>query len=243
MKLKIILISLSLCLLLFAGYWGCVDVSSSGPGIPNPISDFRFIYSDPALPTVTISIAEGPGSTAYSDLSAGTFGTATAYTRYLAGVKNLFLKVSGAPVDPDTAVLSFSADERGTVIVVPRDSVAKIRFIKLSDRYVFAAPGKSDTTLIRFLNVNASRDTVDVVQFKSSSPSRTVVVDNLRFGKVSSFLKVAKDTTVSFYVTKYNSTVASGTDTITVTGASNTQYTVIANDSLSRVGFKLFQDN
>lgn len=224
------------------GYWGCVEIPSEGQTAPNYISEFRFIYTDPALPTVTVHYADGPSFTTFNDLPAGTFGMSSAYFTFFAGGKKILIDVGGAAVDPDTSSLTFSPDERGTVVVVPRDTVTKVRFLKLSERYIFAPTiGINDTTLLHFVNAVASRDTIDVRQ-DSSSVIRSVI-DNLRFSQASSFIKVPKDSTFRFWVTKYNSTTARGTDTITVTGASNTQYTIVAYDTLARVRFTRFQDN
>lgn len=244
MKVKKLMISAALCLVLGAWYWGCVELPSTGPPPTQAIAQFKFIYADPALITLLVSIADGPNFTAYTDLPPDSFGKASAYSTFFAGSKKLFLKSGGAPVDPETSVVSFDADQRGTVLVVPRDPLTQVRFLKLSERYVYATPGQADSALVRFVNCVASRDTIDVRRDSSSRVNLSnPAADNLRFGRVSSFIKIPKDSTIRFWVTKYNSTAARGTDTISVVGASNKEYTVVAYDSLTRARFVRFDDN
>jgi len=244
MKVKTLMISSVLCLVLGAWYWGCVELPSSAPPFTPAIAQFRFMYADPALITLLVSMADGPNFTAYTDLPADSFGKASTYSQFFAGSKKLFLKSGGVPVDPETSVISFDPDQRGTVLVVPRDPVTQVRFLKLSERSVNATPGQADSARVRFVNCVASRDTIDVRRDSSSRLSLSnPAVNDLRFGRVSSFLKIPKDSTMRFWVTQYNSTVAPGADTITIVGASNKEYTVVAFDSLSRARFVRFDDD
>ena len=98
----------------------CVDIPDSGPAIPNYNSQFRFIYLVPSLPTLTVSMAPGPAFSQFTDLTPGNFGSLSTYQTFSAGAKKMLVKAGGNAVDADTATLSFGADQRGTVAVVPR---------------------------------------------------------------------------------------------------------------------------
>ena len=229
-------------------YLGCVDIPSEGHTPPDQNSSVRIIYLDPALPTATITMAPGPDFTSFSDLPLGTYGLASPYTTLLAGAKRLLIK----GVDPDTSVITFGVDQRGTMFVLPRHPDVN-RFTFTSERFTFptATVGIEDTTLVRFLNTIArsSTDTVDVVvdvmQFTTVTPPPPVT--GLAFGALSSFINVAKDSVVNFYLTRSGSTTEVLTDTITVTGQSHKEFTIIAHDTIDvatgKVRFTSFENN
>lgn len=229
----------SLVSIVLIGFSSCVELPESEPPRRDATADVRVVYLDPSLPsTVTIRMAAGPTFTTFTNLPTETYANPNAvYRTYPAGAKRLLLVDGSTPVDPDTTSLTFETDQRGTLYVIPKAAGTTTRFVWLSERYVFALPGIKDTARVRVMNAIASFDTIDVQQVSASFP----IVDNLRFGRSSSFVKVAAGTTARFYLTHYTSSTAQG-DTVTVVGASNKQYTIVAYDSLSAAKFVLFEE-
>ena len=243
--------------LLVVVYIGCVDIPSEGHTPPDQNSSVRIIYLDPTLATATVSIASVPVLPdtvfRFSDFDTGNYGTAGPYKTIPSGGKAAFVK----NVDPDLReafVGTFGVDVRGTFFLLPRPSLSMPRFSFASERNTFASPGRGDATLVNFMNTVARRsaDTVDVqldiLQFETIDTNVVTdnAVNNLSFGAVSSFVAVPAGSTVSFYATTSDSaTVLS--DTISITGASNRQFTIVAHDTIDaatgKVRFTSFEDN
>jgi hypothetical protein len=237
-RMQLPLIGLSALLVTLVG---CVEIPDTGPPIPDYQSEFRFIYLDPSLPTSSISLAEG-SSTAFRELPPGTYGIASGYTTFPSGAKRMFIKSGGVPIDPDTSVVSFAPDQRGGVVVVPRQTGVS-RFLVLGERYVFAAPGKNDSTLVRFVNGVAGGDTIDVRRIAGTAGVVSILADNLRFGRSSPLFSIAAGETVRFFVTRATGSSAGVSDTLVVNAVSRKQFTIVAYDSISRLQFVSFEDN
>jgi hypothetical protein len=231
-------------------YSGCVDIPSEGHTPPDQNSSVRILYLDPTLATATITAAPGPDFTSFSDISTGAYGTASTYLTIPAGGKKLLVK----GVDSDTSVITFGVDQRGTMFLLPRPAVSMPRFSFAIERFTFASTGRADTTLVKFMNTVArgSSDTVDVqldiLQFETIDTNVVTgnAVNNLSFGAFSSFVAVPAGSTVSFYATTSDSTTVLS-DTISIIGASNRQFTVVAHDTIDaangKVRFTSFEDN
>ena len=239
---------------LLASYVGCVEIPSEGQPLPDFKAEVRIFYLDPMANPATVSISPipvAPSTTvSFEDLPSGAFGDATAYMVLPAGDKFLMLK----GFDPDTSVLSLAADQHGSLLVLPRPDVTFDRFRYINERYSFVVTGISDTSRVRFVNTIARRssDTTDVsVDVKrratvDTTIVETTVVSNLAFGGVSSFVRVPGGETVDFYMTRAGASVSIG-DTLTITGASNRDFTIVAYDTIDatsgKVRFTSFQDN
>jgi hypothetical protein len=239
MKVRPVL--LVMCVGIAAIMSSCVELPDDGQPVPDYTSQYRFVYLDPSYSTITVSMASGPTFASFVDLPSGVFGQSSAYTTFPAGSKRMFIKVGGVLVDPDTSSLSFLTDERGTVFVVPRDAVNGLRFVRAGERYTFGSVGIADSAIVRFSNCVAGGDTVDVWRLRPGSPP-SLVADNLRFGRLSTFSRVPRDSSWGFYITRYNSATAVLSDTLSITGVSGKQYSVAVFDSLSRLQIQAFED-
>ncbi len=222
---------------------GCVDIPSEGHTPPDYQAEVRIVYADPFVGTAAIRMAPGPDFNAYSDLPSGIYGTATAsYVVIPAGNKKLFLKDAAADstVDHDTSSIAFNPDQHGTMIVFPRPDSTVSRFVFLDERYSFAQGGIADTTRVLFINATARAvtDTADLaldinmIATVDTTTETSTAVAGLAFRDVSDYINVPSGDAVSFYLTiAGTSTVVS--DTIPITGASNSDVTFVAHDSLA----------
>jgi len=225
-----------LLVVLISFHLGCVDIPSEGHEPPDYQAEIRVVYADPFLPTATIRMASGPDFTAYSDLPSGAYGTATTYTTFPAGNKKLFIK----DVEADTTSIAFNPDQHGTLMVFPRPDPTVSRFSFVVERYSFAMEGIADTTRVRFVNAVArgAADTTDLaVDVKMIEMVETLLVtstpvSDLGFRAVSDYVLVPNGETVSFYLT-IGGTSTTVSDTLPITGASNTDVTFVARDSIS----------
>jgi len=215
----------------------CVDIPSEGHVPPDYQAEVRIVYADPFLSTATIRMASGPEFMTYEDLPSGAYATATTtYMTIPAGNKKLFIK----DVDPDTASIALNADLHGTLIVFPRPDSTVSRFLFVGERYSFATGGITDTTRVRFMNAvaRAATDTADLtidvkmIAMVDTLLVTTTPVSGLAFSALSDYIFVPSGETVSFYLT-VGGTSTTVSDTLPITGASNTDVTFIAHDSLS----------
>jgi hypothetical protein len=128
------------------------------------------------------------------------------------------------------------------------------RFRFIGERFSFAVTGISDTSRVRFVNTIARRssDTTDVsvnvVQLATvdSTVVSTTVVSGLAFNGVSARVHVPAGDTVDFYMTRAGASAAIA-DTLTITGSSNRDFTIVAYDTIDatsgKVRFTSFEDN
>jgi hypothetical protein len=126
------------------------------------------------------------------------------------------------------------------VLVAPRTDSTGSHLLKLNDRYLFATPGTPQGSAVRFVNVLASKETVDV--YYTRTVGDTLAVNNLRFRRESAFVTVPTGGSTTFYVSRYTSRDSVGTP-VTIVGEPNRQYTVLVHDSLSRVAVTRVEDN
>ncbi len=236
----------ALVILLAALLAGCVDVPNSGITPPDYDASMRIIYADPALATATLSIASNiggtPAFTAYTDATAGSFGTSSEYVTYKAGSKKMYVKkADGTLADTDTSTVTLETQTVRSVVVLPKRAAADARLLQIVERNTFRLPGIADSARVRFVNCVASKDTVDVWRIRGTS-APGVGNDNLRYATLSGFVHVPRDSTWRFYVTRYSGSTASISDTVSVVGASNKQYTIVLCDSLTRVKVFRFED-
>jgi hypothetical protein len=216
---------------------GCVELPESEPPRTDYRTEVRIINVDASIDSAVVSMAAGPDFGVYADLPMATLVASTPYVAYPAGGKKLFLRT---PFDPDTAALTFPPDGRGTLYIIPRRTASDDHFMLLYERYSFVSTvGRPDTTRIRFLNYVSTGDTVDIRRVTDTT--NTLAVDNLRFGRTSSFLNVHRSDTVKFYLTFYTATAP--IDSLTVVGGSYKVFDVIAYDSLARAKFCMFEEN
>ena len=226
--------------LVLAGLVGCVDLPESGFTPPDYQAEVRIVYADANFPpAITLSVAPGPAFTQFTDLPSGARLEATPYTSYDAGGKRIFVK---DPQDPDTLVVTFGTETRGTLYVFPRlapvpPSVIPVgtRFRYVAERYIYSSLGLPDTTAVRFVNAITSGDTIDI------STGSTVVADNLALSRVSATYTFPASETRTFYLT-LNTQTTPKRDSITIAGASRKAYTVLAYDSLAAGKLKAFEE-
>jgi hypothetical protein len=210
---------------------GCGEIPSEGHTPPDYKASIRVMYLDAAISgNVTIRLAPGPDFSTWSSsvFTPMPYGETTDYTTLDAGDKQLLVE----SVDADTSVQSFGADVRGTLVVLPRPDVSEDRFLLLGEGRIFEPVGVTGSSRIRFINAITQSATdsmeveVDVIQLPDSS----VAVAALEFRTSSSYFLVAADSVASFYLAR-SGTTDPITDSVPVTGQSNTDYTVVARGS------------
>lgn len=229
---------------------GCIDIPSDGHTPPDYTALVKVVYLDPTISPATVNMALGPNFESFSVLNSGAFGSASSYMTIPAGAKKLYL----SSVPADTISLTVDVDQKGTFFVFPKTSATNPRIRFIGDRYTFASPGQPDSGLIRFTNaiMRAATDTedvaVDVIQFfvRNNIVSSRTLASGVDFTTTTAYFKIPKDSTYNFYLTRTGSSVHV-TDTLVVTGMSNTQATAISYgqiDAMSGVAqFTKFDDN
>jgi len=206
---------------------GCVDIPSTGHTPPDYKASIRVMYTDPAITaTANIVVAEGPDFDTFvtNIFPSGSFGTVSAYSTLNAGGKQLFL----SPGDADTAALSIATDQRGTLIVLPRETTADPRFLLKGEGRTFEDVGVDGSSQVRVVNaiMQGGADTMSVTIDVYRTSDSTTVATNLAFGAISGNILVAAGATESFYVTRTGEADALG-DAVSVTGASHMDFTVV----------------
>jgi len=223
---------------------GCVEIPSEGHTPPDYKSSVRVMYLDPAITTATnIMVAEGPDFVGFSSniFPSGSFGTVTSYSIVNSGGKQLFLP---APLDPDTSALTLATELRGTLIVLPRPDPAMPRFLVASEGRTFDPVGITGASRVRVVNAIArgAADTLDVAVDVFRTSDSTSVVTALAFGAFSDYLEVTADSTEGFYLTRTGSTTALDSTAVMITGASNTDYTLVGSGSADAATLDSFQN-
>ncbi len=222
---------------------GCVEIPSEGHTPPDYKSSIRVMYLDPALTSASnIMVAEGPDFTPFvaNIFPSGSFGTVTSYTTINSGGKQLFL----SPGDPDTASLPILTEQRATLFVLPRPDVSMPRFVLGSEGRTFESVGIAGASRVRVLNAIArgATDTADVSVDVYRTSDSTSIVTGLAFGTFTDHLEVAADSSEGFYLTRSGSTIGLTGTAITITGASNTDYTLVGSGSADAASFDSFQN-
>lgn len=221
---------------------GCVDVSETGITPPDYDAQARVIYADPALSTATLSLANGPSFASFTDLPAGTFGAASDYATYKAGAKKIYVKRGdGTLADNDTTTLTLGTETVSTLIVLPRRDTIEARILQVVERSTFAMPGIADFARVRFTNCLTSKDTVDVWRIPGAS-APGIGSNNLPYARTSAFFNVPKDSTWRFYSTRHTGSTTGVGDTVSITGASNKQFTAVLYDSLAQLKVLVVED-
>ena len=224
----------------------CVEIPSEGPAPPDYKAQIRVMYLDPLLTASTsITVASGPDYSNFqtSVFPAGAYGDPiSAYSTVDAGGKQLF--VSG---DPDTGTVTFVPDERGVLLVLPRDTTAQPRFGVLGEGRTFDPVGVEASSQIRFVNMitRSATDTADITVDVIQLPDSSVVLSAFPFGCpggpppvcASAYWLVPADSTVSFYVVRTGTNEVLS-DTISVTGASRINHTLIGSGPSDAVSFE-----
>jgi hypothetical protein len=221
---------------------GCVEIPSEGHNPPDYKSSVRVMYLDPAFTSSTsIMVAEGPDFTPFSStiFPSGSFGTVTAYSTVNSGGKQLFVDA-----DPDTSALTIATEQRGTLVVLPRPDVANPRFLVLGEGRTFEAVGITGASRVRILNAvgRGAADTLDVAVDVFRTSDSTAVVTGLAFGSASDYVEVASGVAEGFYLTRTGSTTALTPTAITITGASNTDFTLVGSGSADAASFASYQN-
>jgi hypothetical protein len=115
------------------------------------------------------------------------------------------------------------------------------RVLLINERSIFQIPGMRDTARVRFINALAGKDTVDVWTVRGNAAA-LVGADNLRFGRATSFFLVPRDSVWKFYVSRYTGSTNAVSETLTVTGTTSVQYTMVLYDSLQRARVLKLED-
>ncbi|MDH4070499.1 MAG: hypothetical protein OEV30_08745 [Ignavibacteria bacterium] len=221
---------------------GCVEIPSEGHTPPDYKASVRVMYVDPAITaSASINVAEGPsfGSFSTSIFPSGSFGTVTGYTTVNAGGKQLFL----SPGDADTSALTIAADQRGTLLVLPRSSTADPRFLLNGEGRLFEPTGIEGSSRVQFINAitGGMADTTNIAVDVYRTSDSTTVVTNLAFGAASADVLVEEGVSEGFYLTRAGATGALGT-AVTITGASNTDYTMVGSGSADAATLSSFRN-
>ena len=222
----------------------CVEIPSEGPAPPDLKAEVRIMYLDPLLTSsTTIHTANGPDYTNFlTDVyPAGVFGDAvSAYQTVDAGGKRMFV----TPGDADTSALTVITDQRAVLLVLPRPDVTQPRFGILGEGRTFDPIGVEGSSQVRFVNsvARSATDTMDVAVDVIQLPDSIVAVAALPFGCsggvcASDYIAIPADSTVSFYFVLAGTSQAI-TDTITVTGASRVNHTLIGSGPSDAVSFE-----
>jgi hypothetical protein len=222
---------------------GCVEIPSEGHTPPDYKSSIRVMYLDPAITSSTsIMVAEGPDFDPFVSniFQSGSFGTVTTYSTVNSGGKQLFLP---APLDPDTSAFSIATEQRGTLAVLPRPDVSMPRFLLIGEGRTFESVGITGASRVRVLNAVArsGSDTVDVAVDIFRTSDSTSVETGLAFGTFSDFIEVASDSSEGFYLVRAGSDEVL-TGSVSVTGASNTDYTIVGSGSSDAASFDSFRN-
>jgi hypothetical protein len=214
---------------------GCVSIPNTGPEAPNYKAEVRIVNLDPGLVTTTLSMADGPDFLTSATIPVGAPGIEGTYATYPAGAKRLIFDLGGVA---DTNVTTFTTDMHGSLYIVPpRGPGDRLRFV--ADRYIFAAAGLKDTARVWFYNAVARFDTIKVIQLTprdSVSFVRDTLATRLAFGATARAGKVASGVTAKYYLMRG----AGGAvlDSLTVTGATLSDYTVCVYDTLAATKLK-----
>lgn len=214
----------------------CVNIPSDAPPPPVLNAEIRFISINPSSVTspTQLRMAEGPSFTSYTTIALGANTAPTAFTIYNAGSKYLVYNT-------DTAKsINFETDEKATLVfarnnILSTDSTkAKFTAYKLTLGYRFNPSSYSDTTIVRFVDLMLGG--LDTVQIHLNSPSNAAT-SNVARGKSSAFIKVPKDSTITFFFTGNLSRVSKGDtnvtvsqDSVKITGVSRSVKTVFIYD-------------
>jgi hypothetical protein len=220
---------------------GCVEIPSEGHTPPDYKASVRVMYVDPAITaSASINVAEGPtfGSFSTSIFPSGSFGTVTGYTTVNAGGKQLF--VSG---DADTSALTIGTDQRGTLFVLPRSSTADPRFLLNGEGRIFEPTGIEGSSRVQFINAITAgmADTTNVAVDVYRTSDSTTVATNLAFGATSADILVEEGVSEGFYLTRTGAMDALGT-AVTITGASNTDYTMVGSGTADAATLSSFRN-
>ena len=230
--------SLFACIFLLSGLFcsSCVDIPSDAPEPPVLNAEVRFISVNPDFVTspTQFRMAEGPSFAAFSTIALGGNATPTAFTLYPAGSKYLVY------LTDTMKSVNFETDEKATWVFA-RNNVssldttkAKFTAYKMPLGYKFNPVTYRDTTVVRFVDLMLGG--VDTVQIRLKSLS-SAVTSSVTLGKSSTFIKVPKDTVMTFFFTgnlirasKADTGVAIYKDSLTITGVSGLVKTVFIYD-------------
>ena len=221
---------------------GCVEIPSTGHTPPDYKASVRVMYFDPAITgTASIVVAEGPDFDNFvtTIFPSGSFGTVSGYGTLNAGGKQLFL----SPGDTDTTALTIATDQRASLIVLPRSSMASPRFLLKGEGRTFEAIGVEGSSRVRILNAitRGAGDTLDVAVDVYRSSDSSTVATNLAFGALSANILVSEGTMESFYLTRTGATDTLGA-VVSITGASNSDYTLVGSGSADGATFTSYRN-